>query len=270
MNTLQYKYYEKGVIYSGDHYKRTKLTPSEAKSIMNKYNALYLRNIYDFDTDEETNYYHVIQDKFYDIDELPSKSTRKNLRKSLNTYRYEIVSKNEILKYGYKIFCEAAIRFNIKPSRTSQEFVDYINEIYNQGGDFWIGYDIASGEPAMWESILKFDDNVVMDIERLSYKFTKGNPTYGLNYKITEYYIKEKGYKYIDAGAISITQHSNVQDFLINKLQFRRAFCRSELYFKPWINFLLALGKPIFPLMKYFPNSYVKHFCQMITIYRHN
>lgn len=262
---LKFKYYRKGVIYIGNHYDRIKLDPSEMKKLINVYHALYLRNIYDFDVREETNYWHIIQDKFYEIDDLTSKSTRKNLRKSLSSYRYSLVSKEEILSCGYNIFCEAAIRFNIAPSWTQKDFFDYVEEVFQSDGDFWIGYDIETGEPAMWESILKFDDHVIMDVERLSYRFTKGNPTYGLNYKILEYYLKEKGFKYVDAGAMSLSQHSNVQDFLVDKLQFRKAYCRTQFYLRPWLRFCLSILKPISPLFKSSSSNRIAQLLQMYS-----
>lgn len=250
---LQYKPYRKGIVYVGDHYKRKKLSKNEMKELMKSGNALYIRNIYSFDQPDESNFWHIIQDHFYDIDELQSKSTRKNLRKSLSVYEYKLVNKNEILKHGYRIFCEAAMRFDIKPSWTEKEFIEYVDTVYKGGGDFWIGYHIESGEPAMWESILKFEDHIIMDVERLSYKFTKHNPTYGLNYKITEYYLKDKGYKYIDAGAKSLTEHSNVQDFLIDKFQFRKAYCQLQCAFDPKFKALIHIIYKFKGLLQRYP-----------------
>lgn len=247
---LQYKPYRKGIVYVGDHYKRKKLSKDEMKELMKSGNALYIRNIYSFDQLDESNFWHIIQDHFYDIDELQSKSTRKNLRKSLSVYDYKVVDKNEILKHGYRIYCETAIRLNIKPSWSEKEFIEYVNRVYDNGGEFWIGYHIESGEPAMWESILKFDNHIIMDTERLSYKFTKHNPTYGLNYKITEYYLKGKGYKYIDAGAKSLTEHSNVQNFLIDKFQFRKAYCQLQSAFNPKLNALIYIAHKFKGLFK--------------------
>lgn len=244
MKTLQYNYYRKGVIYSGDHYKRTKLNPSEAKSIMNKYNAWYLRNIYDFDTDEETNYYHIIQDRFYDIDELPSKSTRKNLRKSLSMYTYKLATKEEMHTYGFQVEREGCKRIGKKLEYTEEEFHQYVDQTYADGNEFWLGFSKETSEPAMLEYITIMSDHVIESAERLSYKYTKHNPTYGLNYLLTKHYLIDKGYKYIDAGAVSLTEHSNVQDFLIDKFCFRRAYCRVQIYMNPLLKAFITTLKP--------------------------
>ena len=250
MYHLKYKSYKKSVTYEGNLYQRERLSADEVHELLKKYNAWYLRSIYDFDKLDHGDMWHIIIDHPIEIDELPSKSTRKNLRKSLSVYEYKIVDKDEILRCGYRLFCERSVRLGIKPTLSEGEFVEYVDMVFEEGGDFWIGYDKESGEPAMWESIIVFDDNAVMARESLSYRYTKHNPTYGLNYSIVNYYLRDRGFLYVDAGAKSLSEHSNVQDFLVEKLQFRRAYCKCQAYFQPWLRLLLSLIYPFRRLAK--------------------
>lgn len=242
---LQFKYYKKGIYSVGDHYRRTKLSKKEINELRSLYpKALYVRNIYDFDCAEETNYWCVILDKFYEIDELPSKSTRKNLRKSLSVYTYRLATKDEMMEYGYQIQCECDERFGIPPRYTNDEFSAFVERAFESHQEFWIGYHTESMEPAMWELLSIRSDHIMESSERLSYKFTKNNPTYGLNWTIAKHYLKEKGYKYIEAGEKSLTEHSNVQDFLIDKFCFRKAYCHLQVWMHPLLRTTLFLAQP--------------------------
>lgn len=245
LTDLQFKYYKRGIYSVGDHYRRKKLSKKEIKELRSLYpKALYVRNIYDFDYPEETNYWCVILDKFYDIDDIPSKSTRKNLRKALSVYTYQLASKEEMLQYGYQIECEGSQRIGIAPRFTKDGFEEFVEGVYARKNVFWIGYHTESMTPAMWELLSIKTDYIMESSERLSYKFTKNNPTYGLNWAIAQYYLKEKGYKYIEAGEKSLSEHSNVQDFLIDKFCFRKAYCHLQVWMHPLLRTALFLAQP--------------------------
>lgn len=244
-NGLTYEYYKRGITYVGDHYQRSKLSREDIKSLLKIFpKSLYIRNIYDFDCGEETDFWHIILDKFYEIDELPSKSTRKNLRKSLSVYTYRLATKEEILQYGYQIECEGAKRIGISPRYTQEDFLIFVERAYASQQEFWLGFDIETMEPAMWELISLRGDHIIENTERVSYRFKQYNPSYGLNWSIAKYYLKEKGYKYIDAGARSLTEHSNVQNFLIEKFGFRKAYCRMQVWMHPFLKLGLCLLRP--------------------------
>lgn len=250
MDNLQFSFYNKGIHSIGDHYTRRKLSDEEIRKLRTQYpKALYIRNMYDFDCTEKTNYWCVILDKFYEIDELPSKSTRKNLRKSLSVYTYRLATKDEMIEYGYQIQCECDERFGIPPRYTNDEFRAFVERAFERHQEFWIGYHTESMEPAMWELISIRSDYVIENSERLSYKFIQHNPTYGLNWTIAKYYLKEKVYKYIEAGEKSLSEHSNVQDFLIDKFCFRKAYCHLQVWVHPLLRTALFLAQPFKKLL---------------------
>jgi hypothetical protein len=47
-------------------------------------------------------------------------------------------------------------------------------------------------------------------------------PSYGLVYKMYECYLNQESVLYVNDGGRSLTQHSNVQNFLIDKFRFLR------------------------------------------------
>ena len=58
-----YKYYQHGLIYSGAPHTERKLNKSECDDLLKKNpSAWFVRNVYDFDCDEQTSFWFVVQD----------------------------------------------------------------------------------------------------------------------------------------------------------------------------------------------------------------
>ena len=63
-------------------------------------------------------------------------------------------------------------------------------------------------------------------------KYQKLYAYYDLIYEMNRYYLEKRKVKYVNDGARSITNHSNIQLFLIDKFKFRKAYCRLEITYK--------------------------------------
>lgn len=61
---------------------------------------------------------------------------------------------------------------------------------------------------------------------------------------MNRYYLEEKGLKFVNDGARSITNHSNVQPFLIDAFNFRKAYCRLNIKYKWWFGIIV---KTLYP-----------------------
>ena len=56
--------------------------------------------------------------------------------------------------------------------------------------------------------------------------FLKLYSSYVLFYKMNQFYLNEKNFKYVNDGARSISHNTNIQQFLIEKFKFRKAYCK--------------------------------------------
>ena len=72
---------------------------------------------------------------------------------------------------------------------------------------------------------------------------------------MNEYYLKEKGLKYVSDGSRSITKHSNIQNFLINNFKFRRAYTNLKIYYKPLVKIAVII---LYPFRFLIPQSKIK------------
>ncbi|MCI6154131.1 MAG: hypothetical protein MR676_03485 [Porphyromonas sp.] len=262
----KFRLYKRCAEFYDDLYTGEKLSKKQLNRIRKVKKALFVKNIYNFDCPQATDNWYIIRDRYYDIEEYESKNTRKQLRKSLSVYEYKRINKQEMLSKGYQVYVDSSTRFKKKAKAffSMDEYYSYIQKGFDEGREFWGGYDRATGEMAMWEEIYIKGDMVVENKERLSYRFTKHNPTYGLNHEIAKHYLTERGYRYLNAGSRSFDGHSNVQNFLIDKLQFRRAYCQVQLYFPQPLRSLIILGYPFLWLLRFFPYPTVSSIFKMI------
>jgi hypothetical protein len=88
--------------------------------------------------------------------------------------------------------------------------------VYLKGTDELIGYS----QNKISHNCCEYDEI------RFHPSFLKLYSSYVLFYQMNQYYLNEKNFKYVNDGARSISHNTNIQQFLIDKFKFRKAYCR--------------------------------------------
>ncbi len=238
-------YAGRGLVFKGDYRKGKILSGSELSYIRRRQKALYVRNYYDFDIPQETNWWLIIQDKFLEVEEYRSKRFRQDLRRALRLFEYKRVSVEEFGVHGYSLIEKDAKHRGITPWLTSREhFLDYIAERNDGTVDFWLGYERETGAAVMLEIVQRGADYADEEFEKVDPAYLKRSPAYGMNYALLEYYLRDCGYCFVTAGARTLQERSNVQGFLVDRMHFRLAYMHFQLGLAPWLRILLALSYP--------------------------
>lgn len=206
----------------------------------------FVRNIYNWDSEQKAPFYYVIKDSFDGMDELPSK-VRNQVKKSLKTYEFRIVTCDEMGEKGMDLYNKSRERFGIKESQFDKESWNRL--AYSAGHDFWMGFDRITGEPASFAINKVFSDYCDYRTMGFDPKFSNNTyPMYGLIYEMNRYYLQELGLKYVLDGVRSITEHSNIQPFLEDKFKFRKAYCDLQVFYKSWLGLAVNI---LFPFRKF-------------------
>lgn len=239
-----YRLYKGAWIFEYDPHTEQKLSAEDVKSLFSK-GGLMIRNAYDFDCGQETSFWYVIKDSFGGMEELSSKM-RNQVKKCFKTMRVAQLSPDELKEKGYSVFVEASSNYKVESIPPTQE--EFNKRIDNsEENEFWGCYDIESNQ------LVAFCMNAVSK-ESCEYRTMKAIPAYqkqyayyGLIYEMNRYYLEERKLKYVNDGGRSITNHSNIQPFLIDKFNFRKAYCHFDMHYKWWLK--LAI-KALFPFRK--------------------
>jgi hypothetical protein len=75
----------------------------------------------------------------------------------------------------------------------------------------------------------------------------KAHPAHALIHRMTEYYLTEQHFEYVNDGWRSLVHETNIQDFLIEKFGFRKAWTRLAVHYR-WP--LGPLVRATFPFRK--------------------
>ena len=267
MNINEYRCYKGAWIFLEES-KEAFLSKEEGKSLLKK-GGLMVRNIYDFDCEEETSFWFVIKDNIEDISELPF-SARRNIRRSLRLYNIRKVDLEDFSKVAFPIISSAQKSYKVGCRvMDRKEYDDMIGKYRNDGDkDFWIVERKDTKEVvAVSINRIKTDSCEYDDMKCLPEALKdRSYPYYGLIFTMNRYYLLEKNMKYVSDGSRSVSEHSNIQDFLMHNFGFRKAYCKLNIYRKLW---LFVVIKVLFPFRNMLPIGKIRsvlrmeeYFCQ--------
>lgn len=257
-----YRLYKGAWIFKSYSHREKQLAKKELDDLLAS-GGMMVRNSYDFDCPEETAFWYVIKNSFGGMEELSTKM-RNQVKKCFKTMRVEKISSEYLLEYGYEVFVAATENYKVKAvPPTREEFESRIKNA--EENEYWACFDLET------DRMVAFCMNAVSD-ESCEYRTMKAIPEYqkkyayyGLIYEMNQYYLEERGLKYVNDGARSITNHSNMQPFLMDKFNFRKAYCHFKIHYKWWLGIAVNL---LFPFRKYIKVSKVRALLDMESMAR--
>ena len=239
-----YLLYRNAWRYAGPPHLEQQLQPDEYALLL-KHGGYFVRNTYDFDCPEETTFWSLIKDHFGGLEEL-SGNTRKKVRRSLEHFEFKLIDLKTIRDEGFPImkatYKDYAVSDRTMNAKTFHAFLD-LCEHYHY--DCWgvFDHDILVGFCLnhVWSDSCEYG---VVGIQPEYKRKNTTYPYYGLFYSMNQYYLQEKGLRYVTDGTRSITEHSNIQPFLEEKFHFRKAYCHLEVHYNWWMRIVVRMLYP--------------------------
>ncbi len=241
----------KGVIWENYHGalipkekpdKKISLDGKDKKYLLKKSNAYILRYITKWDIDKETSFWYVIKNSFGDMEEL-SGNTRSKVRRAYKNCIVKKVDLEEIAENGYECYKEAMHSYNTTLKIISQEEF-YKNTLNNTGYDYWAVYEQECNDLIAYSSNKVYEDCVDYTTIKFDPKYLKLYPSYALFFEMNKYYLNEKNFKFVNDGARSISHDTNIQDFLIQKFKFGKAYCKLNVEYRWDIGLIVKVLYP--------------------------
>lgn len=213
-----------------------------------------LRNCWNWDCGTETNFWDIIKTEYSPKTDY-SKKVRKYIEKANAKFEIGLISKLRMKNEGYDVYVSAHAAYKVKGFvMTREAFVSMIDN-YSDKHDFWGCIDRETGILQAYSIACNCDSYILFESSKANPAYLpKFYPMYGLYDARNKYYLSCKKVMYVDSGARTITEHSNVQDFLIEKIGFRKAYNNMHIHYTPTIGLAVKMLYPFrnFQLM---PNS---------------
>lgn len=246
MSDWNYYLYRKAWRFAGPPHEEQKLDDETCHNLLTM-GGLMVRNTYDFDCKEETSFWNLIKDQFGGLDELTG-NTRKKVRRSMEKLDFRPVCHELVKAQGFPILKATYDDYAIADRITTvQSFEAYMKECGQEEFDYWGIYDrdndklIGFFTVRLWAHACEY--GLVAVLPEYKRKNTS-YPYYGLFYTMNQYYLQEKGFRYVTDGSRSITEHSNIQTFLEEKFHFRKSYCRLAVHYRWWLKIAVTLLYP--------------------------
>lgn len=250
----KYENYRHALIWNGAIHEEPQLSEAEAKLLIGNSTSWMLRNLYDFDSKEETTFWYIIKDSYSESEY--TKKVRKYIEKANDKFDIRRISRARMINQGYNVYDKAHEHYSVDDGfRLNKD--GFLREIQGMNDDeyeFWGCIDKETG-------ILQAYCVCHVQDEMCWFKYSRANPEflpkfypmYGLYDARHKYYLQERHLKYVLTSARSITEHSNIQNFLIEKFGYRKAYCRIRIYYRPWLKAIVTLLYPFRNIIKYRP-----------------
>ena len=240
----------KGIIWQQYHGALLPKVPPHVEIVLSKEdeeyllkisNAYFLRYTNKWDG-KDGQFWYIIKDREENLEQYNSNNRRK-IRKGLKNCIVKKVSSYIIANEGYEAYISAFKNYKTALiPYTKDEF--YKNHINVENYDYFAVY--TKDMKMIAYSSNTIDENMVNYITiKFNPNYLKLYPSYALFYEMNKYYINEKKYLYVNDGARSISHDTNIQDFLIQKFNFRKAYCKLNIIYRWDIALVVKILYPI-------------------------
>jgi len=235
---IKWKYYHGALIPDVAPHVKINLSRKDEKYLIKKSGAYFLRYISNWDADCNTDFWYVVKDKEESIGQY-NKKRRYEIKKGLKNCIVKKVNNIEIATNGFEVYKKALRSYGLESAAISKENF-YKSTLKKVGCEYFAVYERLESEVENEErgGMIAYGQNKMED-GSVNYVTIKFHPefmrlysSYALLYTMNEYYLNEKKYLYINDGARSISHDTNIQNFLIQKFNFRKAYCKLNVIYR--------------------------------------
>ncbi len=219
-----------------------------------KLNKCFLaRYISNFDNPEFSKFWYVIKDKHIPLEEFSS-NTRNQIKKGIKNCEVKKVTFEVYKELCYDIYRKSILNYNAEP--VTKEQFERIHPV-EESRDYWIVFEKETNLPIAYSSNLIQGDSCNYTFIKYDPDYLSLYPSYVLHYEMDKYYLETEKMKFVNMGAKTLYHETSVQDFVIKKFKYRRAYCKLNVVYRPIVGLLVKLAYPFRKLIYSFKISKV-------------
>lgn len=247
MDIKGWKYYNHAAIPTTAPHDKPELQPIEDGSIWKLENVpLLARWTTEFDSEHDTNWWYVIKDTPFDISSLKAKR-RYEINKGMDNYKVIEIDplnyKEEL--YGVQVAAFSAYPEKYRPTVKKTSFFEDIDKWkqYVVLGAFFrennelSGYALLSKESEHYTDFKVLKTKPNHERNAVNAALVEGVLRYFKTFLVNGGYICD--------GARSIQHETAFQDYLEKYFNFRKAYCKLHIVYRPKVGWIVKLAYPL-------------------------
>ena len=254
---IRYKYWITPIGPSSQNFH---LDKRQCRELLRKLGGLWVQWTDGFASSADSEWYAVVCRKHLAFEGIADGKRRSELRRALRECEVRKVEAEEISVHGYETYLAALAGYGVHADAfpTAEEFARRVmtDAPLADTRHQWAVY--CDGR------LVGFSQNLVYEKLEVNYADIKLHPeylnrysSYALIYRMNEYYLEQEGFGYVNDGFRSISHDTNVQEFLIKKFGFEKAYTGLHLHYRFPLGQLLRMAKPFRRVLtKAYPKAY--------------
>ncbi len=226
------------LVYAGPHL-RENLDRTEVRRFARARKAWGILWNYDWNSDRACPWYsYVCDDPDYHVDNLESKNSRKNIRRSLERCQVRRIDAEWLAQYGFTAHVNAIRRYSTYKETTPSDFARYIRRVGAMPGVVMYGVFVDDALAA-YGLAFEIGRSLRFCAAKFDPQYSSSLPMYALYYSIARDFLS-RGYQDVDAGWKPLHHDTEIDEFF-RRVGWRRANCRLDLYLVWWLRAALRL-----------------------------
>lgn len=253
-----WKYYNHSIIPTCAPHE-TPNTKCIDNDIFNVLGGLLIRYTTDFDNHEFSNFWYVVKDAPFSMEDLKTKY-RHNVRTALKKCLVKIIDPQIYIDQIIRVYHEAVIRYkapdNIQNDTQIKDFflnttppIDVWGAFHYDKQNLLIAYMVC----------YKGVEHIETRTAKYATPYLNLRASDAIQYAILTHYLNVQNYKYICSGTRSVNHFSNSQDYKIQNWGYRKAHCKLHIIYSWKIKWIIRLFYPLRKLLLTFDNIKTFH-----------
>ena len=211
-----------------------------------------------FDCGYETNWWYVIKEKPYDPETLSS-GARKHIRQALKKCCVRQIDPEAYVEQMYACYTTAHQRYkNGSAAESYEQFRKSCLQRRN-GRIFWAGFTADTEQLIGYMIVYEKDIYVEIAAAKFHAEYLRYCVSDAIYAMILQYYLNERGYRYVSSGERNINHQTNTQEYKIRRFGYRKAYCKLNIAYAPKVRWLIGLLYPFRKLLRVFDRIGMVH-----------
>ncbi len=247
-----WRYYNHAIIPTTLPHEEVDVTPINDGSVWSiNSNAILARWTSEFDCKEETDWWYVIKDGTYSVEEF-SQHHKKHIRQALKKCYVKRIDAVEMVDDVLRVHLEAIARYqNYNKNIDKDAFVATVKEA-EDNVEWWGAFLVETDMLVGYMKIRVKKDVADIAVSKFSSLYLNSRMSDALYHTVLEHYLNERGMRYVNSGEKSISHTTNTQDYKVGEFQYRKAYCKLNVAYNPKYKWLIKLLYPFRKILSVF------------------